>query len=662
MPWEVTDKYIRSGHGSASSQCRTITLSAPQGIKAIYCKSGDKWGITSYLFSRAKGWTISKAKTWFSKHHEKIHESLNTRTFHYDFTRIYNNFLKQFGQEEGEMKFKYFVSANGLDPSKKYHPLVQFHESFQWVKPLIYYIKQDKEAKYYGITCITANISMNNKNYTPEMLESGAVSMNYRPINLNHDHSKWLPFPRTRIEWAKFEENSLEGLCRVDNRDKWLQDKLDNHDIIHPSIEGRPIPPDMGGGFHFTALALLEKGKELPGDPLTGIQPIMLNENLYESIGKLVEGEDCLTCYGDDSIMENTITEESARTDDERAMNHFNISQEEWNKMSPEEKEKCIKKLPKRGSGQSTEAELDTQNTEILSEGGENLTENEETTENHLSSEPLSDNGRYTMSKETEQTQTEEELTREDNLKVIELETTNKMLQTEMDDITKKYRENKLKAAEKIAELELEIAKLQEKTSVVEGLKTKVGDQTTKFIEQEKLITKKDEIIKNQKIDYEALETLIAKKDKLIENYRDEIKETEQRVKEAKAKQVTSEANMRKMVIDKEAAERRALEAESERNKYSEKYSEAFDMANKAVQEKNVTLKKMHAVQEENAALREQARIDGVTIERLKRDAKIQEKRATKAEKERNETLNKLGVFDKNEDGTVTVGDVNLKF
>jgi len=39
---------------------------------------------------------------------------------------------------------------------------------------------------------------------------------------------------------------------------------------------------------------------------------------------------------------------ENARTEDERAMNHFNISEKDWEKMTDEEKKEKISKLPKR--------------------------------------------------------------------------------------------------------------------------------------------------------------------------------------------------------------------------------------------------------------------------------------------------------------------------
>jgi hypothetical protein len=74
MPWEETGDYIRSGHREAAScekeSFRTITVDEEQGIKAVICKplGSDSTVTQSFLFSKAKGWTVDTAKEWFSKH------------------------------------------------------------------------------------------------------------------------------------------------------------------------------------------------------------------------------------------------------------------------------------------------------------------------------------------------------------------------------------------------------------------------------------------------------------------------------------------------------------------------------------------------------------------------------------------------------------------
>jgi hypothetical protein len=73
MPWEETDKIIKSGHRSPVSfqadTLKTITLNAQEGIEAIVGKPLDKQTleIECYVFSKEKGWTMQTARAWFSK-------------------------------------------------------------------------------------------------------------------------------------------------------------------------------------------------------------------------------------------------------------------------------------------------------------------------------------------------------------------------------------------------------------------------------------------------------------------------------------------------------------------------------------------------------------------------------------------------------------------
>ena len=81
MPWEETKEYVRSGHGNPEKcdkgSMRTIEIDEREGIKAVvgcpkgYFKNGKcsvGTEIESYLFSKDKGWTMTKAKDWFEKH------------------------------------------------------------------------------------------------------------------------------------------------------------------------------------------------------------------------------------------------------------------------------------------------------------------------------------------------------------------------------------------------------------------------------------------------------------------------------------------------------------------------------------------------------------------------------------------------------------------
>lgn len=66
---EETEDYIRI----PVRECKitaTITISADQGIKALYCGKIKK--IATYLFAKAKGWDLKKAQAWVKDHGKDI--------------------------------------------------------------------------------------------------------------------------------------------------------------------------------------------------------------------------------------------------------------------------------------------------------------------------------------------------------------------------------------------------------------------------------------------------------------------------------------------------------------------------------------------------------------------------------------------------------------
>ncbi|HUW44760.1 MAG TPA: hypothetical protein VMW50_03100 [Dehalococcoidia bacterium] len=219
-------------------------------------------------------------------------------SIHVDFKRILTDFLSLFG-EAGRRKYDDFIKQYSLDATKSYASqltrecLNGICESFQWATPLIQYLKKDEEAKYYKVRALTATLSMNANDYSDlEEIERSARTLTWRPLNLNHDPRQMLPFPQNRVDWAEYEDLAVEAIIRIDNEQADIQDKLDNGDIVNPSIEGEP----RGGyrtedgrnvpkWYNFTCLALLEKNASLPGVPTTiGFEPLFLNEALGHSL------------------------------------------------------------------------------------------------------------------------------------------------------------------------------------------------------------------------------------------------------------------------------------------------------------------------------------------------------------------------------------------
>ena len=228
---------------------------------------------------------------------------------HSDFVKILRDFINIFGEEEGHRKYDEMVRAYNIDASLAYRDQAQMKEcwgglceSYNWAKPLIQYLKEDEDAKYYKVRALTATISMNKNDYTNiTELERSARTIGYRPLNLNHDPLKELPFPNSRVVSGEFEDKSVECIIRIANEGyvpntnyslKDVQRMLDDGDIVNPSIEAEPEGGRMAQDgrkipewWNYTALALLEKGVTLPGVPTTfGFEPLFLNESLGRSL------------------------------------------------------------------------------------------------------------------------------------------------------------------------------------------------------------------------------------------------------------------------------------------------------------------------------------------------------------------------------------------
>jgi len=62
---EETENYIRLPVRDCKITA-TISISAKEGIKALYCGKVKK--VATYLFSKEKGWTMAKAKAWVKEH------------------------------------------------------------------------------------------------------------------------------------------------------------------------------------------------------------------------------------------------------------------------------------------------------------------------------------------------------------------------------------------------------------------------------------------------------------------------------------------------------------------------------------------------------------------------------------------------------------------
>lgn len=222
-----------------------------------------------------------------------------TEPMHPDFVKILGNFKRQYGEKKGTDKFYAWLNSHELDDAHPYSVQAQIMneclsgvcEAFRWAEPLIALIREDTEAKYYKSQALTANVSMNKNDYTnAEDIYRSAPTLTWRPLNFNHDHNRWLPFPENRVDWAAHEDNAVEAILRIANDQPKVQRMIETGEIMHVSIEGAPrggVQTENGRApkwYNFTALALLEKNKTLPGDPLTTLEPLFVREDLAASL------------------------------------------------------------------------------------------------------------------------------------------------------------------------------------------------------------------------------------------------------------------------------------------------------------------------------------------------------------------------------------------
>ena len=211
-------------------------------------------------------------------------------------------------------------------------------ESFSWAKQLYPILKQfeTEDSVFYRVVASHADIrNLNGRVYTTKELQEAASSLSERPLNINHDPRKQLPFPENQVVAARFESGCVE--CVIEVSDEKVNALIDSGEISKVSIEGWYIneannTPDIEypTSLHFRALALLTS-KHQPGDPLT---QIIKDSHSLEIPGEIMEklivqedawSESYISELPDDSfayVEPNSQADEQGRSTP-RSMRHF---------------------------------------------------------------------------------------------------------------------------------------------------------------------------------------------------------------------------------------------------------------------------------------------------------------------------------------------------
>lgn len=284
----------------------------------------------------------------------------------------------------------------------------KLYESFRWVVPFELGTTAGKKVVIRGkALCVT--VSRNARKYIVNEVEKAARSLARKYIDVNHEYSVWLsqkaayereeaaipPGPKPKLKGhvidAEEEESCIEYIGEVNHPeyfeklvdgerlgDEEYYEKWGKRKIRHVSVDAnyRFHQETNGGvephGIIFNGLSLVED-PEVPGVEGTSIEVLEIHEtqmiepqfkilqNYFKEFGVATEivekdGTKILELRkGEPLKMEKHETTQLAiqqqieqQSDEQRAKQHFDFSDAEWEALTPEERMQYITQLPPR--------------------------------------------------------------------------------------------------------------------------------------------------------------------------------------------------------------------------------------------------------------------------------------------------------------------------
>lgn len=194
------------------------------------------------------------------------------------------------------------------------------------------YLGEDKDfegAKIWKVEALHVITTRNKRKFTKAELESGGRSLSFRPLNINHDSSRQLPFPENATLAMNFNESlmAVEGKFRV--VDPTINAMIETGRINAVSVEQIPTLGETCDeilceqhGVAFIGMALLESDV-LPGDPQTvnKIRPEAFKDILVSDAQRECKGctdyQKCQPCTHKkefDEIMEACLAQKQIET------------------------------------------------------------------------------------------------------------------------------------------------------------------------------------------------------------------------------------------------------------------------------------------------------------------------------------------------------------
>jgi hypothetical protein len=247
-------------------------LSRSKGIIARFANTNGIWKLQSVGYRR-DAWTKPSARNHFKSHFK------NESQFSRDFIKVRRDFEFIQGSEMGLQNFWSFVIRNNYQVDQDYAPR---RESIEWYDDVITQLQEtdDLGSQFFHVVLCGATRSFNENPYDAINFPLSIEGLHYLPVNMSHNHSRWLPYPNNRLEVIRASNLSVEGLLRIAPDQDVLLQKLSNDEIVNCSLEALKIDNNT---IKFTAVALLERPIKA-GLPYSLIEPIVFNSELSEAL------------------------------------------------------------------------------------------------------------------------------------------------------------------------------------------------------------------------------------------------------------------------------------------------------------------------------------------------------------------------------------------
>jgi hypothetical protein len=152
----------------------------------------------------------------------------------------------------------------------------------------------------WNVEAIHVTTTRNNRKFTLSELREAGRSLSYRPLDINHDPERLLPFPENKTLHMNFNETKMvvEGIVSI--ADQTTNAMIESGKINAVSIEQIPSKETCNEvlceqhGVAFIGLGLLERGV-MPGDKMAGFTG-KTESVLYEPLQTMMVSDEQRTC------------------------------------------------------------------------------------------------------------------------------------------------------------------------------------------------------------------------------------------------------------------------------------------------------------------------------------------------------------------------------